>query len=69
MQADSDRMVDLRLSDNKIDHTSGPKPFAIRAQEEMALGEKAPILKVAHKFYKQNAPEKAVSFIYNSSSF
>lgn len=50
----------LRASKNKIAHTSGPKPFVIRAHEKTQKGEKGALLAVAAKVLEKNAGEKVV---------
>ncbi|KAM7528128.1 hypothetical protein LguiB_031538 [Lonicera macranthoides] len=52
-------MKEIRASQNKVDHTSGPVPFAYRAKKLKENGDKAPILNAWADAYVKNAPDKA----------
>ncbi|KAM7486425.1 hypothetical protein LguiA_002434 [Lonicera macranthoides] len=60
-KARSEKMKAVRASDKKVDHRSGPVPFAYRAKKRKESGDIAPIPNTWVEVYKKNAPDAAAA--------
>ncbi|KAM7504682.1 hypothetical protein LguiB_003586 [Lonicera macranthoides] len=58
-KARSEQMKAVRASDKKVNHSSGPVPFAYRAKKLKESGDIAPIPNTWVEVYKKNAPDAA----------
>ncbi|KAM7475171.1 hypothetical protein LguiB_022414 [Lonicera macranthoides] len=60
-KARSEKMKAVRASDKKVEHRSGPVPFAYRAKKRKESGDIAPIPNTWVEVYKKNAPNAAAA--------